>query len=207
MNPTFIIEGILFGLTLTILLGPIFIVLTQIALEKGLKPGLVAGTGIWVSDFIIITVCYIFIYQIKKTVETEDFKFWLGLCGGALLIGFGLASMFKKVRINDEYQRFSARNYLEFWLKGFLVNTVNPFTFIFWIGVISTYVIGRNISTQNTLLFLGSIMVTIIITDSLKVILAKGIRHRLKVRHIRNFSIVAGVGLISFGIFLIYKVI
>ena len=207
MDPTFIFEGIFFGLTLTILLGPIFIVLTQTAMEKGLVPGLIAGTGVWVSDFIIIAVCYVFIYQIRNYIEGETFKFWLGMSGGIILIVFGFASFFKKVNLTDEYQKFSARNYLEFWLKGFLVNTVNPFTFIFWIGVISTYVIGRGISVANTWLFLGTIVITIIITDALKVILAKKIRNRLQVKHIKNFTKVAGIGLITFGIILILKVL
>jgi threonine/homoserine/homoserine lactone efflux protein len=207
VDPAFILEGILFGLLLTTLLGPIFIVLTQTALEKGLSPALVAGVGVWSSDLIIITVCYAFIYQIRNTIEGDEFKFWLGLSGGLILIGFGIGSIFKKIKLNDEYQKFTARNYLEFWMKGFMVNSVNPFTFIFWIGVISTYVIGRSISNANTLLFLGSIIVTIVATDSIKIILAKKIRKKLKEKHIKNFSRIAGAGLIIFGLVLIFKVV
>ena len=57
MDPWLLIwEGILYGLTLTILLGPIFVALTQTGIEKGITAGILVGSGIWISDIVIITV-------------------------------------------------------------------------------------------------------------------------------------------------------
>lgn len=200
-------EGILFGLTLTILLGPIFVALTQTAVEKGGRAGITVASGVWFSDILIISASYIFIKSISKTVANDAFTFWMGLIGGVVLILFGLVSFFSKIDLDAERKKHTKKHYAGFWLKGFLVNTVNPFTFIFWIGVISTYVIGRKINTQEASIFIGSIMMTIIITDTLKVYGAKLIREKLTSKHIMIFGRIAGVGLMIFGVYLIYRVV
>lgn len=202
---SYLIEGILLGLTLTILLGPIFIALTQTSIEKGLRAGLTVGLGIWISDFLIITTCYVFIKELRFLESNASFKLWMGLVGGFVLIVFGIAAILKKVEITTVTQSFRAKNYFGFLSKGFLVNTINPFTFFFWITVISTYIIGRKATSQEAVIFLSSILLTIIITDTLKVVLAKLIRKKLSSKHVGFISKVAGFGLLIFGIFLLIR--
>ncbi len=200
-----ITQGLLLGATLAILLGPIFVTLTQIALEKGARAGIVASTGVWISDIIIITLCYIFIQRVNYLVEDATFTYWMGLLGGFILISFGAGALFKTVNLVFDNTSHTANDYFSFWTKGFLVNTVNPFTFVFWIGVISTYVIKAKISGLKSFVFFSSIMFVIILTDTLKVLLAKAIRTKLRQKHFKIFSRIAGIGLIIFGIALLLK--
>lgn len=201
----FILEGLFFGLTLTILLGPIFIALTQTSIEKGGKAGMTVGLGVWSSDVLIVVGSWYFIKALSTTVESDEFKFWLGLIGGIVMISFGIVAFFTKVKLDFTQVKHSYKNYIGFWLKGFLVNTINPFTFIFWLSVISTYIIGRKVNNVEASLFLGSILFTIVFTDTMKVVLAKMIRTKLKPKHIEGFNKVAGVGLLIFGLFLIWR--
>lgn len=203
----FILEGLLFGLFLSISLGPIFIALTQTAVEKGGRAGMTVGLGVWISDFLIVGLTFFFIKRISSTIESESFQFWLGMAGGIVMILFGLGSIMKKVDLDLNERKHEYKDYLGFGLKGFLVNTVNPFTFLFWLSTISTYIIGRKINNTEATIFLGSILFMIIFSDSLKVILAKSIRSKLQSKHIEAFSKVAGVGLFCFGLYLIYQVI
>jgi len=46
----YVLEGLLLGLSLSFLLGPIFIVLVQSSLEQGSKAGFLAAAGIWFSE-------------------------------------------------------------------------------------------------------------------------------------------------------------
>ena len=200
-----ITQGLLLGLTLAILLGPIFVTLTQLALEKGARAGIVASTGVWISDIIIITLCYVFIQRVNYLVEDATFTYWMGLLGGFILMTFGAGALFKKVNLVFDSTTHSTNDYFSFWTKGFLVNTVNPFTFVFWIGVISTYVIKAKISGLKSFVFFSSIMFVIILTDTLKVFLAKAIRTKLKQKHFTIFSRIAGIGLIIFGIALLLR--
>jgi len=127
----FIVEGLLFGLFLSVSLGPIFIALTQTAVEKGGKAGMTVGLGVWISDFIILFVTFIFIKTLSATIESESFKFWMGMAGGIVMIFYGLISMFKRVELDLNQRKHEYKDYIGFWLKGFMVNTINPFTFLF----------------------------------------------------------------------------
>ena len=199
----FILEGVLFGLTLSILMGPIFIALTQSSIEKGYKAGVSVGVGIWISDFLFIVFTYMFINRISHIVNGHSFQLTMGIVGGIVLIGFGLYSAFSKLKELSRSEISGARNYLQFFIKGFLVNTINPFTFVFWISVITTYVMSRNITPVQSAQFLASILGVIIITDSLKVFLAQILRKRLRSIHMLWINRVAGTALAVFGVLLI----
>lgn len=200
-----ILQGILLGLTLAILLGPIFVTITQLSLEKGARAGMVASSGVWVSDFIIITLCFLFVQKINTLVHDDMFTYWIGLLGGFILIVFGLGAFLKESTIEFNQSKHTTNDYIGFWTRGFLVNTVNPFTFIFWIGVISTYVIKEKISNTEAIIFFLSIMSVIMISDTAKVFLAKMIRTKLKQQHFNIFTKIAGIGLIIFGLVLLAK--
>lgn len=201
----YIIEGILFGLTLTILLGPIFIVLIQSSLENGSKAGLIAASGIWVSDILIVGLALTFIQNISPFVQSRGFVFWVGLVGGIVLISVGLATFVKKTVINFERKDIGASGIIGYWIKGFMVNTINPFTFIFWLSTITAFVASRQLNNLETGLFLGSIIFTIIVTDSMKVLLAKLIRSRINENLLSRLNKIAGTALIIFGFVLLLK--
>ena len=204
---SYIIEGIILGIGLAVSLGPIFVALTETSLDKGRLPGLTVGTGIWTSDIIIILVFFNFINRIKDTVESESFIFWMGISGALVLFFFGIYMIIKKPALEKTDIKLSAKNYFGFWLKGFAVNTLNPFTFIFWLGVISTYIIGRNTDTGNSIILLSTILIIIVLSDSLKVYLADKIRKKLtpkSVNYIFNFS---GILLILFSLYMTSRVI
>jgi len=202
-----ILEGLVFGLGLAVSLGPVFIALTETSIEKGILPGLTVGAGIWISDLIIIALLYNFIYQVKHQIENEAFNFWMGLSGAIVLIAFGLSLIFKKPVLAYSTGRHSYKSYIGFWLKGFLINTINPFTFVFWTGVMSTYIIGRGITSYQATVFLATIMIVIILSDSGKVLLANFLRKSLTSTHINQVSNFSGAILMGIGLFLAYKVL
>lgn len=202
---SFILEGLFFGLILSISLGPIFIALTQTSIEKGGSAGMTVASGVWISDIIIICLFYFFISRISSTVESDAFQFWMALVGGIFLMSFGFYSFFRKVELDYTVRKQEYKDYIGFWLKGFLINTVNPFTFIFWLTTISTYVIARKITDAEAALFLGAILLMIMVSDTVKVILSKTIKTRLKPHHIERLGKVAGFALFCFGAYLIWR--
>ena len=201
----YILEGILMGLGLSILLGPIFIVLVQASIEKGAKAGLIAASGIWVSDIIIVVLALSFVKRISPYVESQGFVFWVGLIGGAILVAVGGATFTRKAVISFDKTEITTSGIAGLWTKGFFVNTVNPFTFIFWLATITSMVGERQLNNLETWLFVVSILVTIIVTDSLKVLGAKLIRTKINDQILSKINKVAGVSLILFGIALILR--
>lgn len=202
-----ILEGLLLGSGLAISLGPIFIALTQTSMEEGRLPGITVGTGIWISDILIMYLFYNFITSIRGSIESEGFKFWMGISGALVLTGFGTYLILKKPVLDFLEKKHNYRNYIGFWMKGFLINTINPFTFFFWMSVISTYVIGRDIPNDQCLVLLFTILVVIIVSDTIKVFLADLLKKRLTFDVINKVSNFSGFIMIAFGVFMLYQVI
>ena len=202
---SYVLEGILGGLSLAILLGPIFIILVQTGIERGVRAGISVGSGIWTSDLLIILGFYIFLKELKEVVENPEFIFWFGAIGGAVLFVFGLYLAWRKTVLDYSKVKISARRFLGYWTKGFLVNTINPFTFIFWMGFITSFIITRHLDSKNSFLILGSILLTIMITDTMKVVLAKMIRNKLNVNLLSKINKVAGIVVAIFGLVIFYR--
>ncbi|MEM1121692.1 MAG: LysE family translocator, partial [Bacteroidota bacterium] len=186
-------NGILVGLALSILVGPILFSLVQRSMEQGIKAGLWVAFGIWISDFLFILGIMLGVKHIVQLVESPLFEPILGVLGGLVLISIGVGmfvSKPKEVRTEQVgIEPFSSRGRL--WIEGFLINTVNPFSVIFWTGLITTRSVDMALFSMDNYLFFGAIMGVIIFTDSLKVFLAEKISTKLQPQHIlrmRKFS-------------------
>lgn len=201
----FIIDGIYLGLALAILLGPIFIVLIQSSLEKGARAGLTAAAGIWISDIIIVGLTLLFIKRIDVIVRDPNFIYWMGLIGGIVLIVVGILNIIKKSTLDLDSHEIDASGWFGFLSKGFIVNTFNPFTFIFWLSTITSYVATKQLDNQESQLFVGAIILTIIVTDTLKVLLAKMIRKKINEKTLTIINKVAGSALVIFGFILMLR--
>ncbi len=201
-----IFNGIQVGLLLAILLGPIFFALIQTGVERGLRAGTMVGLGIWISDILFIAITYAGLNYITPLRESENFIFYVGWIGGLVLIGVGITTLLTKPPGWEAGSIIPTKaSYLSLWLKGFLVNTLNPFTFAFWITMMSTTVGDQGYNRQEAILFFGSILSTIIITDFSKVALAKYIRKWLTAKHIPWIRRISGGALVVFGVVLMIR--
>ncbi len=202
----YVLEGLIFGMGLAVSLGPIFIALTQTSIEEGVWPGFTVGLGIWVSDIILVALFYKFIYEIKASIESSSFEFWMGISGAIIMLGFGLYLILRKPALDYTERKHNYKNFIGFWLKGFLINTINPFTIFFWLGVISSYVIGRDIQHNQAVVLLTTILTVIIMSDAGKVLLANWLKKWLTPTHIDKVSNFSGVILLGFGVFMAFRV-
>ena len=201
-----ILSGIQVGLLLAILLGPIFFALIQTGVERGLRAGTMVGLGIWISDLLFISITYASLNYITPLRDSEDFIFYVGLLGGMVLIGVGIGTLLTKPPSWEEGSIIPTKaSYFSLWLKGFIVNTLNPFTFVFWIAMMSTTVGDQGYSRAEAFLFFAATMVTIMVTDFSKVALAKYIRRWLQGKHILWIRWISGGALIIFGVVLIIR--
>ncbi len=198
-------EGLLLGLTLTMLVGPLFVALTQTSVQRGVRAGLWVGTGIWVSDVLVILASWIFVREIQLFTTDAAFRWWVGLAGGIILIVSGIAAMANRHAHDLEAHEFSAAGGLGYFFKGFAVNFINPFTFVFWTGVSGHYNGVRGLASGEAFLLFAAIMGTIMATDSLKIGLAGWIRNRLTISRLVLLGRISGMLLILFGALLIAR--
>jgi len=225
-----LLYGLFFGLVLAILVGPILFSLIQAGLEHGFKAGLMIGLGVWISDVLFILCVYFGVSYVIAITEWDGFEEYLGVGGGIVLIIIGVGTVltkpppFKmKKAIEPELldpqhlsgvgklviEKPSKSNVVSFftlWLKGFLINTINPFTVFFWIATMTTVVVKNAYTPLDSGLFFGGILLVIVSSDLLKLYLARIIRDKLQYKHVLKARQISGIALVIFGIVLMVRV-
>lgn len=201
-------NGIKLGLVLSVLTGPIVFALLQTSIEQGFRAGVMVAAGIWVSDLIFVAITYFGVAYVTELAKWEGLEFWLGIAGGIILLVVGMSMLLTKPPPEEQFVaekavRFSTR--FSLWTKGFLINTINPFTFFFWLGVSGMLFTKQALQPDQAQLFYGGLFGTIICTDSIKVGLAKSLRRWLKPKNILLIRKIAGVALLVFGIVLFVR--
>lgn len=188
-------SGVQWGLLLTILVGPILLALIEVGIEGGLRLGLALGLGIWLSDAAIIQLAY------WGVARLDISAFWvamIGTVGGSVLVYFGLQSIRRHRSVQLERLVFNRRHVWAYFRKGVLVNVLNPFTFFFWFTMATTE--APRVAASDVMWFFGGILGTIIVTDSLKIALAKQLRRWLTLRTLQRIKLVGGMIMIGFGV-------
>ncbi len=199
------LQGILLGFSLSFLVGPLLFTLVQAAIERGQKAGLAVAAGIWVSDLFFVFTVLLFVDKIQDFTAGPGFSKWAGLIGGLLLVGFGLVNFIKKKASEFHAELPNRGSLAAYFAKGFLINSINPFTVFFWLGITGTVIVPNGWSPMETLVFFAGMLGTLVATDLLKVFLSKKIGHWLSAAHIRQVRFFVGAGLVVFGIVLILR--
>ena len=199
-----VVAGIGLGLLMAIMIGPVFFMLINISIKNGFRSAFYFAVGVVLSDGF-----YISVVEFSKSLVgfIDSHRHWVAILGGALLIGFGLASIIKKVNDPKEVAVKNDISSVDLFLeviKGFVMNALNPFVLFFWIGVSTTLVVNKSDSPMDSFVFFGATLTTIFLTDLLKGALAINLKKMMTVRFISLLNKVSGTGLILFGCRLIY---
>lgn len=191
-------NGLLFGLLLCVLIGPVFFALIQNAIEKGFRSGLFMAIGIALSDAFYIVVTYLGISQLTNNPK---FNMWLGGLGGAIMLVFGIFYLFKPVPAHGLKQSHKeATKWFQQILKGFFLNGVNPFVLFFWIGIVSKVTIDFAYSTNEAITFFVVLVGTVFTVDLIKSYFAVKLSTIVTPRFIKIMNRVVGIALILFSI-------
>lgn len=200
-----ILKGLTFGLLLSISVGPVLFSIIKQSLNNGHKGGLAFVFGVSASDISVVLICNIFTELFNSI---KEYKTPIGIAGCVFLISMGIYFVyFKKVKVNEEGKqvfKFRKRDYIKTFFSGYLMNTLNPAIFIFWITT-STAIINH--TTQQRIIIFSTCLAWMLGTDILKVLLAGKIRNRLTPHNIHIINRINGIILIVFGIALIWGLI
>ena len=200
-----LLKGITFGLLLSISVGPVLFSIIKQSLNNGHRGGFAFVIGVSASDISLVILCNFFtrLFDSLKQYKTE-----VGVVGCAFLVSLGIYFLFfKKVKVNEEGKqifKFRKRDYVRIFASGYLMNTLNPSVFIFWITT-STAVINHSIDKR--IIIFATCLAWMLGTDILKVMLAGKIRNRLTPHNIHILNRINGVILIVFGFALIWGLI
>ncbi len=194
-------NGLMFGLFLTILIGPVFFALIQTSIDKGFRSGAGMAVGIAISDTLYIIIAS---FSVAAIANSKSFQMWLGLLGGTIMVIFGCASLFKTVKEpSGDAEIRKADSLFSQILKGFLLNGINPFVLLFWIGVATMVTLEYRYTTDLQLVFFTAIICTVLTLDIVKAFTANKLRRLLSPRFLTWMNRIVGVVLIlsSFRLF------
>lgn len=193
-----VLQGLLLGFGTAFLLGPVFFTLLKNAIQFGRNAGIATALGIIVSDVIVISICFLATDPLLESIKTEPI---VKLIGASILLFMGIRFVFWPSVEESETKQVKQKGNGGYFLQGFLVNGVNPFVFIVWIGFIT---IGKNKFEGNSLfVFLAFILIGIFLTDVAKSFLAHRIRPLLRPEYLKKAYQIIGVILLGFSIRLI----
>ncbi|MEQ1746071.1 MAG: LysE family transporter [Saprospiraceae bacterium] len=223
-----IFQGILLGLSLSFMIGPLLFAIMQASLDRGFRAGIALAAGIWASDVLYLYLIYRWVDALAALAALPNFSFWAGLCGSSVLLVFGVSTLLaRKVPVSDEHNTAADRvldvidgpeptgaehnwtrwGYPGYTLRGFLLNTINPFTVFFWLGLASAFVVSNKLSPRESVSFFGGMLLSLVATDVLKAYAAKRLRSFLNPRHVLLLQKGIGVALLISGVVLFVRVL
>lgn len=198
-----VLNGIIYGLVLTILVGPVFFTLIQTSIERGFKSGVYVAIGISLSDTLCIAIAYL---GISNLISSPDFRLYLSYVGGAILLAFGSYYLFVKSRrpviYNPEHIKESSP--FKLMAKGFVINGFNPMVLFFWIATIGVASSQFGYTSHGMVgIFFCSIVITVFITDVIKAKLSDRLRVLLTARTMKIMNLLVGIVMVGVGLKLI----
>jgi len=217
-------KGALLGLVFIMSFGPVFFALIETSLEKGFWFAACIALGTVMSDAAYIALSK---FGLSQFLGNEEFEYWLGISGGVLLIFLSGIYFFKKPTIIefDDHNgpqfkgmekadvrmakplpiTFSKMTYLAYVVKGFLINTLNPFILIFWLGTAGVIAANKEYEPSDELLFFSGTLSSIFFFDVLKGFLASRLQTFINYRRMLWMNRIAGGVMLYFGLRMLVK--
>lgn len=192
------------GFFLAFMIGPVFFIILETSITKGFRAAVVFDLGVIFSDLLFVLLAYFSSYQLLENLSNQP---GLYVFGGTLLTAYGIITFLKKNKDKQDKSTIIPEkiNYVELFVKGFLLNAINIGVLVFWLGLI--IVVGPNLNgnPKRFFLFFSVLLLTYFITDVFKIILSKRLKKKLTPPIIQNLKKTVSAIIIICGIVLIIK--
>ena len=199
-------EAVLVGFFLSFMIGPVFFMLIQTSITKGARAAIAFDLGVVLGDVAFILIAYYGSKSLLERIKDDPRLFFIG---GIILLVYGIITYLdksQKTEVVDETLVFRKKtNYINLFIKGFLLNFINIGVLAFWLGMI--VVLGPNLEMDSQKIFnyFSIILISYFITDLGKIVLAKQLKRKLTPSVIYKVKRGMGILLMIFGIALMLK--
>jgi threonine/homoserine/homoserine lactone efflux protein len=202
-----ILSGIPWGIFLSFMIGPVFFILLETSIIKGFRAALVFDLGVVLGDIVFIAIAYLGSYRLIQSLNDNSSLFILG---GILMLSYGLISYIslkkeKKIDTKVIDNEIIKKNYTGLFIKGFFLNIINIGVLGFWLAIIIS--VGPELEMQTSssrmMTFLATVIITYVLVDCIKIVLAKQLKTKLTPTNILKIKKGISIVLMVFGIVLI----
>ena len=200
-----ILTGLPWGIFLSFMIGPVFFILIETSITKGFRAALAFDLGVVLGDIFFIGVAYLGSYRLISSLKDKPALF---IFGGIVMVAYGIISFVKlKKQAKIQYEAIDdeiiKKNYGSLLAKGFFLNIINIGVLGFWLAIIISVGPKLEMQTPRMMTFFTSVIVTYLLVDCLKIVLAKQLKSKLTPTNILKIKKAISIVLIVFGVILI----
>ncbi|MDI5894131.1 MAG: LysE family transporter [Flavobacterium sp.] len=200
-----ILSGIPWGIFLSFMIGPVFFILLETSIIKGFRAALVFDLGVVSGDIVFIGIAYLGSYRLIQSLKDQPALF---IFGGVLMLVYGIISFIqlkKEEKINTDIidREIVKKNYLSLFIKGFLLNIINIGVLGFWLAIIISVGPKLEMQTSRMITFFTSVVVSYLLIDCIKILLAKQLKTKLTPVNILKIKKGISIVMMVFGMVLI----
>lgn len=194
-------EGFVTGIMLTMMLGPVTMIILRYGLQINRIAGVWAAIGTWVSDFIFITLTFWMTVSIDQWSKRPDNRLGLFLIGGLGLLIMGILMLrVNRSRMNSDGDRVQS-SYIRAFTGGFLVNSLSPFTLFFWIGI----AVFLHLQEGDPLWYYTGVMLSLAMGDFTKAWLAPKLSLWINEKYVYWIQVVSGILIAGTGLYIMVR--
>jgi len=202
-----IITGIPLGIFLSFLVGPVFFVLLETSAVKGFRAAMVFDFGVVLADVLFIAVAYFSSYRLIQTIKNDPAIF---IFGGIMMLTYGIISFIKLKKVSKKAEEIPVeelikKNYLGLFFKGFFLNFINVGVLLFWFMILITIGPKLELETSRMITFFSTVLLTYLVVDIGKVLLAKQLRSKMTPTNILKIKKLISILLVIFGLTLMFQ--
>lgn len=203
-----LLKAVVTGFILSVMFGPVFFVLLETSIRRGVRAALAFDAGVLVSDIIYILIAYIFYSEVAALAQGEN-KELLKILGGCLFMAYGAISFFKKPKDQkqDDFGNtiHNSRDYIMLFVKGLVLNLANPMVIFYWFSVMA---LGAKENYDPDipapmLIYTAVLLAVFFSIDVLKILGAKKLRPFITNSVLTSLNRIIGTILFIFGIVLL----
>jgi threonine/homoserine/homoserine lactone efflux protein len=197
-----ILTGIPWGIFLSFMIGPVFFILIETSITKGFRAALTFDLGVVLGDIFFIGIAYLGSYRLIASLKDKPALF---IFGGILMVAYGIISFIKlKKQAKIQYETIDdeiiKKNYGSLFIKGFFLNIINIGVLGFWLAIIISVGPKLDMQTSRMMTFFTSVIVSYLLIDCIKMVLAKQLKSKLTPTNIFKIKKGISIVLILFGL-------
>ena len=191
------------GILLCFLIGPVFFIVLETAATKGFRAAFVFDLGVITGDLLFIAIAVFSSYSIINTIKHEPALY---IIGGLIMISYGIISLIKLKNVSNIIDKEAIikeiikTDYKSLYFKGFFLNIINVGVFGFWLLIFVTFGPILEMEPTRMLVFFSSVIITFLLVDIAKMMLAKKLKHYMTPNNILKIKKFTSFLLIIFGI-------
>jgi threonine/homoserine/homoserine lactone efflux protein len=193
------------------MIGPVFFVLLETSITKGIRAALALDLGVLLSDLLYVLIAYVF-YSEVASLSSKDNRYIMNIIGGVLFLVYGIITLLKKTKTDYEGNSTliipNSKDLLVLVIKGFLLNLANPMVIFYWFSIMTlgnSYVNDATTIQYPIFFFLLVIIFTFFSFDVLKIVGAKYLRPLVTNKLLNGLNKLIGIIFGLFGVFLILR--